>query len=224
MAASASSPSPDVLYANRTDLASARRAADIWAEMLTTGPNDFDAAWKLSRACYWLGKRTAPHEQRAFLERGVAAGRQAVMLAPQRPEGHFWIASNMGALAESFGVRRGLRYRRAIRDALQTVLRLDAGFMNGAADRALGRWYFKVPSLLGGSTAKAEQHLRASLRHDSRNSVSHFFLAELLAADGRRAEARSALQAVLDAEDDAEWGPENDVYREKARALLARLQ
>jgi hypothetical protein len=161
MAVSAQAPSPDALYANRSDLASARRAADIWSEMLTADPRNFEAAWKLSRACYWLGGQTPEHERRAFLERGITAGRQAVTLAPNRPDGHFWVAANMGALAESFGLRNGLKYRGAIRDSLETVLRLDPGFMKGSADRALGRWYFKVPGLFGGSNKKAEQHIRA---------------------------------------------------------------
>ena len=91
------------------------------------------------------------------LERGVAAGRQAATLAPNRPEGHFWMAANMGALAESFGMRQGLRYRGAIKDALETVLRIDPAFQQGSADRALGRWYFKVPGLFGGSKTEVRR-------------------------------------------------------------------
>src|SRR6185295_293549 len=46
--------SADALYADRTQLASARRAADMWAAALAADPRDFDAAWKLARADYWL--------------------------------------------------------------------------------------------------------------------------------------------------------------------------
>jgi hypothetical protein len=67
----------------------------------------------------------------------------------------------MGALAESFGLRQGLKYRRQIKEELETVRRLDPRFQDGSADRALGRWYFKVPSLFGGSHKEAEAHLRA---------------------------------------------------------------
>src|SRR5262245_60228914 len=34
---------PDRLYANRTDLASARRAVQLWTEALTRNPKDFEA-------------------------------------------------------------------------------------------------------------------------------------------------------------------------------------
>src|SRR5262245_54929055 len=48
----------DALYANRTDLASARRAAALWTDALKRDPKDFDAAWKLARVCYWLGTQS----------------------------------------------------------------------------------------------------------------------------------------------------------------------
>src|SRR6476660_9091729 len=51
----AQAPAADALYADRANLASARKAADIWTSDLASNPQDFDAAWKLSRACYWLG-------------------------------------------------------------------------------------------------------------------------------------------------------------------------
>ena len=46
------------------------------------------------------------------------------------------MAANMGALAESFGVRAGLKYRRPIKDALETVLKIDPAFGKKAPARA----------------------------------------------------------------------------------------
>jgi tetratricopeptide (TPR) repeat protein len=213
----------DRLYADRANLASARRAAEIWAAELGGHPAAFDAAWKLARTDYWLGEHASESERRAFLEGGIEAGRKAVALQPIRPEGHFWIAANMGALAESYGIRAGLKYRKPIKDQLETVLRLDPAFMQGSADRALGRWYFEVPGLFGGSNTKAEAHLRASLKYDEQSTVSHFFLAELLLDEGRKDEARVELQKVLDAAVDPEWAPEDNDYKTRARALLRKL-
>jgi hypothetical protein len=214
---------PDRLYADRANLASARRAAELWSEALRRDPGDFAAAWKLSRADYWLGGHVPEPERRTFLDSGVDAGRAAVTVAPERPEGHFWLAANMGAIAESYGMRAGLKYRKPIKEELETILRIEPSFMRGSADRALGRWYFKVPSLFGGSRKLAEDHLRASLKHDPNSTVSHFFLAELLVADRREADARAELQAALAAPFDPEWDPENQDYKQKARALLAKL-
>jgi tetratricopeptide (TPR) repeat protein len=214
--------SADSLYADRANLASARRAADIWSAAIAADPRDFDAAWKLARADYWLGGHGPDAERRQDLERGIDAGRKAAAAQPNRPEGHFWIAANMGALAESFGLRQGLKYRKPIREELETVLRLDAAFMDGSADRALGRWYFKVPGLFGGDRKLAEAHLRTSLTYNPNSTTSHFFLGELLQDQGRKDEARAEFQKVLDAPLSPDWAPEDREFKEKARRSLAK--
>ena len=219
----AAATDPDALYARRDDLQSARRAEAIWAERLKANPRDFEAAWKLARARYWLGGHAPETERKTLLEGGIAAGRTAAALEPSRPEGHFWIAANMGSLAESFGMRQGLKYRGDIKAALLTVLKLDPAFQQGSADRALGRWYYKVPGLFGGSRTKSEEHLRRSLAQAPNSTASHFFLAEMLLDAGRRDEGRAELQRVLDAPLDPDWTPEDREFKEKARVLLASL-
>src|SRR5262245_47057585 len=109
---SVAAQSPDDLYANRADLASARKAAEAWSAELARQPQSSDAAWKLARADYWLGGHTPENEQRTIFERGIEAARKAVAIEANRPEGHFWLAANMGALAESFGLRQGIKYRK----------------------------------------------------------------------------------------------------------------
>ena len=214
----------DRLYSDRVNLASARRAAGIWSAAIAADARDFDAAWKLARADYWLGGHGPDLERRKDLERGIEAARQAAALQPNRPEGHFWIAASMGALAESFGLRQGLKYRKPIKEELETVLRLDPAFMDGSADRALGRWYFKVPSLFGGDRKLSEAHLRKSLTYKPASTTSHFFLGELFEDEGRTPEARAEFQQVLDAPLSADWAPEDQEFKNKARRALASLK
>jgi hypothetical protein len=127
----------------------------------------------------------------------------------------------MGALAESFGMRQGIKYRGAIKDELLVVLKLDPAFQQGSADRALGRWYFKVPGLFGGSNRKSEEHLRKSLTYNPNSSASHFFLAETLLDMGRKADALAELQLVIDGPVDPDWAPEDREFKELAKKLLA---
>jgi hypothetical protein len=161
-----------------------------------------------------------PELGRSRYEQGIEAGRRAVSTEERRPEGHFWMAANMGALAESFGLRAGLRYRGAIKDALETVLEIDPAFQQGSADRALGRWYHKVPRLFGGSLNRAVAHLQRSLTYNPRSTASLYFLAEVLFDMRRTTEAIAALQGVIDAPFDPEWAPEDRDFKEKAAASL----
>jgi tetratricopeptide (TPR) repeat protein len=212
----------DALYADRTNLTSARRAADLWSAALTNNPRDFGSAWKLARTDYWLGGHVPKPEQRGFYDRGIEAGRRAIAIDPTKPEGHFWLAANMGARAESSGVA-GLKYRKPIKTELEIVLRLDPAFLEGSADRALGRWYHEVPRLLGGSRKQAEAHLKASLKYKDDSAVTHYFLADLYADTGRVDDARAEVQKVLEAPVDPEWAPEDREWKLKAKQLLTRL-
>jgi tetratricopeptide (TPR) repeat protein len=215
---------PDTLYARRDDLASARQAADIWQTRLQRNPKDFESAWKVARARYWLGSHAPESERRAFLEQGIAAARAAVAIEPDKPEGHFWLAANMGTLAESFGLRQGLKYRGEIKDELLTVLRLDPAFQQGSADRALGRWYYKVPGLFGGSNRKSEEHLRRSLTYNPSSTASLYFLAETLIDLKRKSEARAILDRLIAAPIDPAWAAEDREFKETARRLLQGLR
>lgn len=214
---------PDTLYAKREHLANATRAAEMWAAALRSNPKDFEAAWKLARARYWLGGHVAEGQRKQTLESGIEAARLAVAAQPGRPEGHFWLAANMGALAESFGLRAGLKYRGPIREALDNVLQIDPGFQEGSADRALGRWYLRVPRLFGGSKKKSEEHLRRSLTYNPASIASRFFLAETLIEMNRSTEARAELQKAIDAPLDPNWTAEDREFKQKALRLLEEL-
>jgi hypothetical protein len=216
---------PDALYREREVPSRALEAVEIWSARLETNPTDFESAWKLARGRYWLGTHGRPaSERKSELEKGMAAARLAATLEPGRPEGHFWLAANMGALAESFGLRQGIRYRGAIKESLERVLALDPAFLHGSADRALGRWYFKVPGMFGGDDRKSETHLRKALAYNEHSVITRLFLAETLAGLGKKDEARAQLRAAIDAPPDPEWAPEDKRFREQAAALLKKLE
>ena len=218
----AADPDPDALYSKRADLASARQAADLWDARLKADPRDFESAWKLARAKYWIGPHEEKEAGRKTLERGVAAGKQAAAISPDRPEGHFWTAANMGALAESYGLRQGLKYRGAIKDALERVLQIEPAFQQGSGYSALGRWYHMVPGLFGGSEAKSEEYLRKALTYGPDSILTHFYLSETLFDRDKDAEAIDELRKTVAARVTPDFVPEDREFQEKAAAELAK--
>ncbi len=217
---------PDALYRDRERPASARAAERIWAGRVAVDAGDFEAAWKLARARYWLGTNGpgTPDEKKRVLELGIDAGRLALTARPAAPDGHFWMAANMGALADAHGLRQGLKYRGPIKAALERALEVDPSYLDGSPDRALGRWYFKVPGLFGGDTRKSEAHLRKALTYKPESVITLVFLAETLIALDKTVEARRSLQAAIDAPPDPEWAPEDVLFKAQARQLLTRLR
>jgi hypothetical protein len=200
------------------------RASEILGQTLAQNPQDYDTAWKLARVNYWLASHVPQEDRRRVIHEGLEAGRAAARLQPDRAEGHFWLAAVMSALTESSGVVTAMRYRMPLRQELERVLRIDPTYLKGAADRALGRWYFKVPGLFGGSMRHAEAHLRRALTYDPESALTHLFLADLLLHLDRRAEARYSLNRVINAPPNPEWIPEDEEFKARAREMLKSLR
>jgi hypothetical protein len=104
------------------------------------------------------------------------------------------------------------------------VLKIDPAYQDGSADRALGRWYYKVPGLFGGDKKESEAHLRQSLTYDQNSTASRYFLAETLIDMGRKPEARAELQKVLDSPVNPTWAPEDKEWKQKAQDLIKTLK
>ena len=216
---------PDALYAKRDEIASARRAVTVWQSRLQPRRRGIsNRAWKLARARYWLGGHAAASEARPSSKTGSRRRRPRPRSEPDQPEGHFWMAANMGALAESFGMRQGIKYRGAIKDALLTVLNLDPAFQQGSADRALGRWYSRCRGCSAAAGRSQRSTCARSLTYASHSISSQFFLAETLFELDREAEARAELQRVLDAPIEPEWAPEDREFKAKATQRLRGQQ
>jgi tetratricopeptide (TPR) repeat protein len=211
----------DELYKHREDPASAKQAAELYEKQ---SAQSFEAAWKAARADYWLATNGPEKDHKTWRERGVKSAELAIALDSSKPEGHFWLAANLGEVAENASFLTAWKYPGRIKDELETVFKMGPAWQQGSADRALGEWYFKVPGVKGGDHKKAEEHLRAALKYNPQSTATLFFLAEVIADDDTRAqEAKPILQQVLDSPLDPEWAPEDRQFKEKAKALLAKL-
>ena len=216
---------PDRLYADRERLDSALDAAVGLGRTPEERPQGLRRRLEAGARLLLAGRTRASRrcDAHSSSEGSRPRGRPTVIHA-DRPEGHFWMAANMGAMAESFGLRAGIKYRGPVKKALETVIMIDRGFQQGSADRALGRWYLKVPRLFGGSKDKSVEHLKQSLTYDPTSLASLYFLAETYLEMDRKNEARQEAQKVIDGPIHAEWAPEDREFKQKAKALLERLR
>lgn len=216
------SDDPDALYAQRENLESALRAADIWSAQLLRSPQDFEVACKVARARHWLGE-VLPRDQRAsHLEQGIAAAQRAIALAPDRPDGHFWLGANMGAYA-GVSLVRAFRYRTAIRQAFEAALARDPAFAKGGAYCALGKYFNTVPAMFGGNKRRSEELLQRCLSIDPQSVVGRYYLGQTLVALDRPEDARRSLEATISAPCDADYVPECRIWKRRAQNLLRRL-
>ena len=145
---------PDALYA-REMISPSPRAAAIWADRLQKNPSDFEAAWKLARARYWLGGQGAGSRTQ-----GAARSRNRGRAGPPSPSNRTVPKVTSGSpptwarSPSRSDCVRDSSIAATSRTSFSSCSKLDPAFQHGSADRALGRWYFKVPGLFGGSNTE----------------------------------------------------------------------
>jgi hypothetical protein len=213
----------DKLYADRADLARARLAVTTLRQARTADYGNFDAAWKLARANYYLGTHTEGDEADDAFREGIEAGKAAIKLQGNRPEGHFWLGANYGGSADK-STLAGLSSVEDIRNEMETVIKLDEKFQNGSAYIGLGKLYLKAPKVLGGDTNKALQYLQKGEQIAPENALIKLYLAEAYHQAQRDGEAKKQIDALLAMTPDPNYVPEHNDAVKQAKELQAKLK
>lgn len=213
----------DDFYLGRQNLVNARRALEILHESVAQNPNDYEAWWRISKSACFLARHTGKPEKLQFLDEGVAAGKRAVALSPQRVEGHFWLGANYGLTAEERSFLKALRMVDSIRQEMETVVRLDPDYEQGAGLRSLARVDFRAPFFKGGDKRRSMETLEKCLTRFPENSLTMLYLADSYLALGLREEARQQLERILSLCPDPNYVAELNENQQEARARLVKF-
>jgi tetratricopeptide (TPR) repeat protein len=215
--------SADQLYSQREDLMQLRRGIVSLRQALTKDPGNYDAAWKLSKYNYYLAMHTDNSKERddAF-QAGIDAGKTAVQLQNEKPDGHFWLGANYGGAAEHSAIQ-GLATVNDIRNEMQTVLRLNEGYQDGSVYMVLGLVNLNAPDIVGGDPKKAVEEMEKGLRFGEPNAFLHLHLAEAYKKVGRNDDARKELKKILSMTPDPNYLPEYKEASAAAQKLLDQI-
>ena len=213
----------DQLYDQREDLMQLRRGIVSLRQALTIEPGNYDAAWKLSKFNYYLATHTDDSKERDNgFRAGIAAGKTAVQLQNEKPDGHFWLGANYGGAAEHSSIQ-GLSTVGDIRNEMETVLRLDEGYQNGSAYMVLGLVHLNAPAIVGGDPKKAVADMEKGLRFGEPNAFLHLHLAEAYKKVGRNDDARKELKKILSMNPDPKYLPELKEASKDAQKILDQI-
>jgi hypothetical protein len=210
----------DELYAQREDLSHIRDGLAKLRGARAAEPNNYETAWRLAKFNYYLGDNTTDKAERdkAF-EDGVEAARAAIKLQPDKPEGHFWLGANLGGQAK-VSVLSGIADTDEIRREMETVLKLDEGFMSGSAYMVIGQVYRESPKMMGGDPKKAVEYLEKGLKYGETNPLLRLRLAEAYIDVDRKADARKQLDTIINMTPDPNYLPEHKKAVAEARKLI----
>jgi TRAP transporter T-component len=214
----------DVLYEGREDITKARVAVASLRQARTADYGNYEAAWKLARAAFYVGEYSNNNSETDDMFReGTEAGKAAVQLQPDKPEGHFWLGANYGGAAAN-STLANLSSFQDIKGEMETVLKLDEGYQGYSVYLGLGRLYLQAPGMFGGDTHKAIQYLEKGVKLNPNHSLMRFHLAEAYADNNRNAEAKKQIEALTAITPDPKYVAEHKDAVEKGKKLLEKIE
>jgi len=211
------------MYAQREDLARLQQGIVLLRQAAVADPNSYEAAWRLAKFNYYLATHIDSSERDQKLRDGIAAGKMAVELQGDKPEGHFWLGANYGVSLESETIT-GLASLEGVRKEMAAVLRINEAYQDGSAYMVLGLLDLKAPKIVGGDPQKAVAEMEKGLRFGGKNAFLRLHLAEAYQAVGRPADARAQLNTILSMTPDPGYLPELKDAQRQSRQLLDNIK
>jgi len=212
------------LWEGREDLAKARVAVAALRQARTADYGNYEAAWKLARASFYVGDHTENDDERDNMFReGTEAGKSAVKLQPDKPEGHFWLGANYGGAA-SHSTIANLSSFSDIKNEMDAVLKIDESYQGYSAYLGLGRLYLQAPRMFGGDSAKAVEYLEKGVKLNPNHSLMRYHLAQAYESNNRDAEAKKQIETVMATTPDPKYMAEHKDAVEKSKKLLEKIE
>lgn len=209
----------DASFAKREDLVEVRKAIEALKRVRQADRRNYEAAWKLARVNFYLGKYTDDEEERErALTEGTDAGGVATRIEPEKPDGYFWMAANMGENAKRNPVT-GLASIKDIRAAMEKVIALQSGYEGASAYDALAQIEMQT-NLVGGSAPKAVEYLEKAIEIEKENSYLYLHLGKAYLLAGRNVDAKKQFDMVVKMKPPAGYEFEHREASAEAKRML----
>jgi len=194
--------------------------------------NDVVAAWRYARACYDLVDFTPSDAKKAELaNEGIGVSRLAVARDPRSAAAHYYLAMNLGRLADTKRNLSALRLVKEMETEFKAALELNDHFDFGGPARSLGLLYRDAPGWPAsiGSKRKARNYLEQAMKIGPGFPENHLVLIDtslkwrdtdaakqqLEALDALWPEAQKSFTGENWQRDWADWTNRRDTFRKK---------
>lgn len=208
------------LFKDREDLDKLRGAVKTVGAVRDPDNRSYQVEWAFAKYNYFLGKFTTDeNEAEKALAQGRNAGKIASRIDPQKPDGYFWYAANLGELSKRSPITIGLRSVDDIQEAMNKVIELQPDYQGASAYDALAQVELAT-RLKGGDAQKAVEFLEKGVEFAPDNTNIRLHLGEAYLAVKRDSDARKQLDHLLQMKADPEYMPEYRECVDKAKKLI----
>lgn len=228
-ATKASKPDPtqaikaaEELFAARADTEKLKSAVKLLSETRDPATRNYDVEWMFAKYSYFLGKALETEKEKVeTFEAGREAAKIASRIHPDKPDGHFWYAANLGELSQISPITVGLTSVDDIRESMGKVIELDPQYQGASAFDALGQIELKT-RMYGGKAEKSVEYLEKGLELNKANANIRLHLAEAYIAVKRDSDARKQIDELIKMTPNPAYIKEHSEAVDKAKELLER--
>lgn len=186
----------DLIFAKRRDPDKSQQALELYRKEFKKTPNDPEAAWKLSMACYHLGNRVIPETERLKLKKIHQEGWDAAVAGykadPKCAACYFWAAVNMSLYGQASSAIKILFMMSDIKKNIRKSIELDPTYLYGGGYRLLAQLAHRMPGIFGGDNNEARKYYELALQYGPNEPMNYMFFMQLLQ------ENKSTLNEAID--------------------------
>ena len=107
---------------------------------------------------------------------------------------------------------------------MKKALAIEPSYADGGANRALGRVFYELPEIAGGSNQRSLKHLLKFKEYSPRVALTRIYLADTYLALNDIQKAREEFEFMIAMEPDPKLIPETMEEKELARKKLEQLE
>jgi tetratricopeptide (TPR) repeat protein len=168
--------------------------------------------------------RMLPDKQIQYMNSCIDHSQRAILSDASAGVGYFYKGLCLGRLGELKGMWNSLKTIKPFRENMEAAVKINPAIDNGGPHRALGRLYFKLPGILGGSLKKSIDHLRKAVDYGPRYWENHFFLAESYFANSQYRLARSELHSAMEIASQTNDDPDSKTHTVEFQTLMKQIE
>jgi tetratricopeptide (TPR) repeat protein len=215
-------------YSPYGPISSVRLSLAAAEKILAHHPNNELACFYSGRAVSWLLEfdgDLSSDEAKEMAGQGFERVRTAVERNADRVDYVFLAGALLGNYIR-FSSVQGIAQVRQVHDYFQRAVSLDPFYEDGAPLRAQGTLLVKAPPWPAGvgDVDEGIELLEKAVHLFPGHPANHLYLADALAAEGRKSEAAAAYHRVTERCTEQRWGAVCDSYDSRARTSLRQLQ
>ncbi len=212
------------LYRGQSNLGTLQDDKKLYLQRIESAPEDVQSYCKLSHIHYKIAGQVQEQMQETEYIKCIDYADAAIRRYPRAGTAYFMKALCLGKRGELNGIWSSLQMLDDFEANMKRAVELTPELDGGGPHRALGRYYFQLPGLLGGNLDRAIKSLEKAISYGPEHWENLFYLGEAYFEDDRYHQARPLLARFLEVTRARAQEPKIMASRKQAQKLIQEIQ